>query len=139
MTVTLVPKEGLRAVWPIVEPMFKRVLDRTPGRFLPVDILVEILKEQRSLWVYYDDETKNIEATFTTKIYDVPLGKICCFEWGAGKNVEEWVHESLDLIEQYARENGCTRLEGHGRRGWKDWLFEHGWKELSTSFEKELT
>lgn len=138
MKVSIVPQEAINDVWLTVEPMIQRALDRAPGRYAAVDVLISLLQGQQALWIAIDEKSKTIEAAFTTKIYDVPLGRVCSFEWIGGERMLEWVHEAIDIVEQYALDFKCTRIEGHGRTGWGEFLKDHGWRKFAVSFEKEI-
>jgi hypothetical protein len=134
--ITMVPREEVQNVWATVAPMLKKALDRAPGRYAPEDIFIALLKGHQTLWVYADGE---IKAAWTTRVYDVPLGRVMAFEWIGGEEVNEWVEEAISIGERYAKDMGCTRIEGHGREGWFRFLQRQGWQRLASSFEKELT
>jgi hypothetical protein len=42
-------------------------------------------------------------------------------------------------MERYARDNGCTHIEGYGRKAWGRWLQKYGWKPAYIAYKMELT
>lgn len=139
MILTLVPDEQVNAIWRTVEPLIQSALDTAPGRYEPVDILVSILKNEKVLWVAFEEESKEIVAACVTYIYNVPLGRVMQIEWVAGSNMAEWQDHIDSTMEEYAKDFGCTKIECHGRDGWWPLLKNSGWHKASVSFEKDLT
>jgi hypothetical protein len=41
-------------------------------------------------------------------------------------------------MEAYARDNGCTHLEGYGRKAWGRWLQKYGWEPEYIAYRMEL-
>lgn len=68
-----------------------------------------------------------------TEVY----GETCAVPYVAGVGMADWL-DLISVIEQWARENGCTRLEGNGRDGWARALKRHGWRVISTTVAKDL-
>jgi hypothetical protein len=50
----------------------------------------------------------------------------------------DWVDDAIDIIERYAKECGCNKVEGHGRMGWSKFVKNHDWKFLAISHEKDI-
>jgi hypothetical protein len=88
------------------------------------------------LWIAFEET--DIVAAWTTRMYAVPLGKIFSFEWIGGDRMPEWVHRAIELGESMAKDEKCTRIEGHGRDGWGAFLKDHGWRKFASSFEREI-
>jgi hypothetical protein len=45
----------------------------------------------------------------------------------------------LDAIESWAKSEGCTRLQGDGRKGWVKALQNIGWRPVSVQVEKGIS
>jgi hypothetical protein len=59
-----------------------------------------------------------------------------CLEHTAGKNMQEWVENGIDLIIKFAKDNECDGIEGIGRHGQWNWVKKKkGWKRPATFYE----
>ena len=58
-----------------------------------------------------------------------------------GEDLEGWHENVLVLLEQYARDHGCSGMELIGRAGWKKFLQKNGWSATylvcERNFDKE--
>ena len=59
-------------------------------------------------------------------------------DWIAGERMAEWLPMAQETIERYARDNGCTHLEGYGRKAWGRALQKFGWKPDYIAYKMEL-
>ena len=83
-------------------------------------------------------DDSDIIAACTTRIYDTPQSRVLIAEWLGGERLAEWLDDALVIIEQFARDQGCTKIEGSGRKGWERMLTSKGWRYLATTYEKDL-
>lgn len=101
----------------------------------PVDIYALLLRRQLQLWVVRcGAETR---ACGVTRIEDYPRARVCGMLLVAGKEMDSWLHFDKD-IEAWAREQGCTAMEGPGRRGWERVAAPLGWQPVWTVYRKML-
>jgi hypothetical protein len=63
-------------------------------------------------------------STIVTELLDFPLMRVCRI-WLAGGDRSELVEQMLPQVEEWARQNGCSRVEIVGRQGWKRVLPEY--------------
>lgn len=61
----------------------------------------------------------DLSGFFISKIAEVPQGKMLYGGWVGGKNVYEWIDESMDKLEERARDNDCMAISFVGRKGWR--------------------
>lgn len=93
------------------------------------------LDRSAQLWLI-DDQAQVVGAGIT-EIYDTPKGMTCGVPILAA--TEFAVLEALfDTVEQWARAEGCVRLEGFGRQGWVRALKTAGWRPIATVIEKDI-
>ena len=135
--ITIVPTEYVHLEWNKVAPLIQKAIDITPGRIAASDIYIMLLAGEILLWEITDKDNKVI-AALTSKVFDLPRGRICCAEWCGGSDMEDWIDELIVKIESYAKDMGCTIIEAHGRQGWKKKLEPHGWRQFQVSYEKHL-
>ena len=136
LEIALVPAHHVHIMWPQVAALLEEAMARAPGRFSGGDLAMLLLEGRQQLWVVRDGETP--VAAFTTRIYEVPQSRVFAIEWVGGVRLEEWIDEAIQILEQFARDSGCQKIEGHGRKGWEKILSRHGWHWLAVSFEKDL-
>lgn len=138
MKVSLVPVEHLGRVWIEVAPLIQRAVSRVSDRYELEDVFELIASGIHTLWIVFDENTKDVHCAFVTTVHDLPKCRVLFFEYGGGDGVDDWIDVALPVLEKYAMDIGCSKIEGHGRRGWKPRLVDRGWKETFTAFEKNL-
>lgn len=68
----------------------------------------------------------DLSGFFVSRIVQAPQGKMLYGAWVGGKNVFEWIDESMDKLEERAREFECIAISFVGRKGWRKVAnFEH--------------
>ena len=134
--VTLIPREHVKSMWGKVSGLIEKAIAHSPGRYDIVDLYERSLKNELVLWIAFDDT--GIKAAWFTRAYTVPLGLVMSIEWLGGEDIDQWEEKAISIVESYARDNGCTRLEMTGREGWKPFAVKHGFSKLAVVYEKEL-
>ncbi len=133
-----VPIAHVEALWPQVKPFIVRVLDRDEvGRYRPVDVLRSILDGTTRLWVSWNPDEKAVEAAVVTEIIQFPRVKELRIWIVGGNNMRAWVYEMRDMIEAFARSEGCVVMVGGLRPGWLR-IGGPGWVKTGISYEKVL-
>ena len=136
--VSLIPSTRIHLIWPKVVGYLQEAIDVAPGRWDTMDYFLMLSRGQRSLFIVVDTEEEDIISAFTCNIYDTAKSKICAVEYVGGSRLEEWLQEALNIIEKYARQFGCNKIEGHGRKGWEKYLTKYNWKFVAWTLEKDL-
>ena len=85
------------------------------GIYTPDDFLVDIRNRERQLWIVADGE--NVKCVLLTAIADDRL-KTCLVTHLAGESHREWLN-LLGAVEEWARAEGCQRIEAKTRPGWE--------------------
>lgn len=136
MIVRITPDWAVK-LWPIVEPMLAPAVAETLGCFETADILHGILNGNIQLWVAADADQKTIYAAMTTQIHTYPRRKSLRVEFIGGTRLRAWAKDFCKALDDFARENSITLMEGAFRRGWvRMWP---GSREHGVSLVKELT
>lgn len=132
-----VPIPHLRLVWPLACPHLMRALDREgSGRYLPEDILRALLDAKARLWVAWNVRESTIDAAVVTETIDFPRKRELRIWLVGGRNMRGWVKAAEEMIEAFARAEGCAFLTGSMRRGWL--RVGTGFRETGITFEKAL-
>ena len=137
LQITVVPAAVLDVVWAKAAEMLGKALKTTRPRYNLDSLRAELDRGVLVLWLVLDG-TEPV-AAFTTRIADYPESRGLCMDWIGGARMAEWLPLAQPLMEQYARDNGCTHLEGYGRRAWGRWLQKYGWEPEYIAYRMELT
>jgi len=132
-----VPTAVLDVVWPDAKELLGMAVDATHGVYDIESIWQGLITGEYALWVVLDDGTPI--AALTTRICQYPNGRGLALDWIGGKRMAEWLPMVHGVMSDYGRENGCTHLEGYGRKAWGRWLEKYGWKPIYTAYKMELT
>ena len=102
-------KWQVEGIWEYVEPFIKTGLER--GSVFTLEQIREgLLTSNFQLWVWQKHE---ILAVLVTAVID----KACVLLCSAGTEMREW-SQHIDLVEDWAKSNGCERIRVQGRKGW---------------------
>lgn len=140
MIVTLIPRDEIQFVWPLVEPFLKKSVARTKGRVEVEDIFIDLLKGKQTLWVGFEkDITKDIKWCSTISVFNYPSGvRIACMQHLSGNGFFEWVEEGFSILKEYAREQQCERFEMFGRKGFEETIKKLGGRTLTYQYDFDL-
>lgn len=131
MMVRQVPVPFLNLVWPHVAPWIaERVVARSNGEFSLEGIAERLLTGEWQLWVVFDGSYRAVLATELTK------EGIARVHFATGRGAEDWKH-LIGEIEEWARDNGSSRLRMYARKGWAKHLPD--FKMTHVVLEKDLT
>lgn len=123
-------------VWPVVLPMLRKAFERCEGDYTEEDIYAGLLNREYQLWIYWHDLT--IVAACVTCVVVYPQRKVCCFMLIGGKGLKFWKQSAQEGITTWAKEKGCTVLEGYDTRSWLRVLIKYGWRGVWLVIRKEI-
>lgn len=109
--------------WPEVEPLLARALARSLDELTPFDVMRACRCGDMQLWAAFVDG--RVTAVCVTEVgRDVLLLRAL-----AGEGIGDWRGVGTQLMRDFARSHGCTRLRLIGRPGWKrklrgDWRLQ---------------
>jgi len=112
--------------WPLIAPQVRRALMAGEGSYNERDVLMACLSGHWQLW-RFGEQGGETEAICITETVQFPRQRKLVVRYAAGseRHFTEW----LDLVEQYARDQGCQVIEAYSRRGWikklPDWHCRH--------------
>ena len=137
MQLIAIPADHLTTIWAMVAPFAEKIAARFPDEW-PVAIIAEAAAAQDlQLWLVWDDTAKKPLGCVGTRIIVKPSGKrILDIAWMAGDERKRWMR-LLEILEDYARAEGCAAVSFVGRRGWAPDLPDYRVKRLA-AYEKEL-
>lgn len=115
MTLRVVPTGEVLDLWPAVDSQVAEALgDEAP--YAPRDILMMVLTEQATLWVWEKDGRP--AASMVTMIRRYPLKTVLLIYALGGADMIGWMDEFPKFV-AWARERGVTHIDLLARRrGW---------------------
>ena len=73
------------------------------------------------MWLAWSD---HVEAAATTILTEADTSRACVLTACGGRNMKRWL-PLLEIIEAYAKAEGCDRLRVFGRKGWQRMLEDY--------------
>ena len=111
----------------------------TAGRSNVDDLVRLFLIGQYSLWVIYDaDAHGKLFGFFAVEIKAYPQRRMLCVQHCVidPHHLDKLRVRMDELLEQYAKDNGCTGIEFVGRPGWKKYTKTHGYHSQSVTYQR---
>lgn len=136
MIFTAVPTEVVEIVWKDVKPLLDKAVNTSKGKFSIEDIYEYLLNGYYSLWIVM--ENKKVIAAITTRIVEYPASKGMAMDWIGGENINKWLPVAQKQISEFAKECGCSHLEGFGRKAWQRVLKKFNWEPEYIAYRMEL-
>lgn len=131
--VYLVPPHEIQAHWPLALPFVKRSLEYQSDHD-DVSVYRNLIAGEMRLWLVYEPGA-NVKAAVITRNVNFPLTRVCLIFGLGGNDMEEWIHFLPEVVEPWAKSQGCNFIELRGRDGWERLL---GWRKTSVVLRKEL-
>ena len=120
--------------WVYVKPFVDRAMQRSTTE-TTVQVYESLKAKAARLWLSVKDG--KIQSICIVQINDKPLNRICSIWICTGSSRKEWM-EFHNIIEAWAKENGCTRMRHEARKGWARELEKYGYSTSHVIIEKEI-
>lgn len=116
--------------WRVLEPVWKMSLDRP-------NILAQLKSRDAQMWVVYDGP--RLIAGIVTRLNRVGTsGDLRCRVWlVGGSRMSEWAGDFIPKLKVWARSEGCSHIDGAGRKGWARIMARLGFTKVGP--EDDLT
>ena len=114
--VPLTPNE-VPHVWDKVKPLINKALKHSMGEQTPHDILIKLIKQENILFIGV--EAQEIMLALVGEIIIYPQKRvfhITTWSTKTGHDYEQWM-QHWDVIEDFARLQGCTLISAWTRKG----------------------
>lgn len=121
-----VPHNAVLDVWDASRKLIQRAID-VRGEHTLKEVKHSLLERDRQLWLGLEDGVRAILVTQVKK-------PVCYVELCAGEGMK--CLQFLKVVEQWAREVGCVKMDIKGRKGWKRVLKDY--TEINDTLEKDL-
>lgn len=135
-----IPAEYIDDVWEDCKKYVEMGNNKSQEEMDVHDIYFFLKEKEMQLWVIFDkDNGKEIKAVITTQILNYPQKKVCRIVTLGGKQMDTWVAETLEILEEWSQEQDCDAMETVCRKGFVKKLKNFGYEQTYTIVGKELT
>ncbi len=135
-----IPAEYIDDVWDDCAQYVQMGNNKSQDEMDVSDIYFFLKEKEMQLWVVFDkDNDKEIKAVVTTQILNYPQKKVCRIVTLGGNKMDEWVAQTLDILESWSQEQECDAMETVCRKGFIKKLKDFGYEQTYTILGKELT
>ena len=139
MICTAVPREAIDIVWPDVINMLNKAVETSKGKYHINDIYEDLTKGFYNLWLIIDDNGEDkVIAALTTRLIKYPNRSAMAMDWVGGKRMVEWLPIAMEKLTSFAKDCGCSHLEGYGRKAWIKVLKRYNWKPEYIAYRMEI-
>ena len=139
MICTAVPREAIDIVWNDISNMLNKAIQTSGGKYHIDDIYHHLHEGYYNLWLIIDNESdKKVIAAITTRIIEYPNRKAMAMDWIGGKRMMEWLPIAMDRLTEFAKDCGCSHLEGYGRKAWSKILKKYNWNPEYIAYRMEI-
>jgi len=134
-----IPQKLVEKVWIKVEPDVKSALERSGQYANSNHIKQHCLKNEMQLWILWNKENKDKKyyGVVITEVIQRPLIKVLNIRIMVGNNRENWQHY-ISIIEDFAKQNGCDKMELIARPGWERVLKQFNYTKSHVVLDKNL-
>lgn len=129
-TVQAIGARDIDTAWPMINQEVARILRYAPD-FSLADVYFGLKECSFQCWLVMLD--REIVGVCITEVLERTNNKICNIFGLAGKAFKEWEH-TLAVLEDWAREIGCTVIRAQVRKGLKP----EGFRQTHVVIEREL-
>ena len=137
-TAVLIPTENVKEAEPFVLESIEKALKYSGNHFIVEDIYNDLLDGKMQLWVLWNlNKKQNFQGCGVTKILQRTNSKALNIFIVTGRNRKQW-QDKMPLVEDWAKQNGCTHIETYARPGWSRLLKEQDYKITHYLLEKKL-
>lgn len=135
-----IPAEDVNEAWHHVEGDIKSALERS-GNYANTNHFKNWLKQGiAQLWILWDkdvDIKEKYHGVVITELIHRPLIKVCNIRIMVGKDRQKWQHH-IKIIEEFAKSNGCDKMELIARPGWEKVLHQYNYYKSHVVLDKYL-
>jgi len=137
MYVSGIPSSQITEVWDNCKKYIEMGNNKSKQEMTIDDIYERLLKAEMQLWLVFNEDAK-IKSVLTTEVVIYPRMKTCRIVTLGGRELDIWVEQFLDVLEEWAIENDCVAMETACRRGFIKKLEKFGYEHTYTILTKEL-
>jgi hypothetical protein len=137
-TAVLIPTENVKEAEPFVLESIEKALKYSGNHYNLKDVMDLIYDNKAQLWILWNEDKKDkYQGCIVSKVITRPNTKSLNIFIVTGKNRKLW-QDKIEIIEKWAKQQGCTHLETYARPGWSRILKQHNYKVTHYLLERKL-
>ena len=134
----LIPTDKIKDVENFVSDSIKKALKFSGNHYNLDDVLKQLYEGKAQLWILWNDKRKTkYQGCIVSKILERPNTKSLNLFIVTGQDRKLW-QDKINILEDYAKQQGCSHLETYARPGWSRILKKHNYKTTHYLLEKKL-
>ena len=134
----LIPTDKIKDVENFVSDSIEKALKFSGNHYNLDDVLKQLYEGKAQLWILWNDKRKTkYQGCIVSKILERPNTKSLNLFIVTGQDRKLW-QDKINILEDYAKEQGCSHLETYARPGWSRILKKHNYKTTHYLLEKKL-
>lgn len=131
----MVPPDMVAESRPVVYKWLVAAVERNGGQESAYDVMVACESRVAQMWLAIVD--RKPVGVVVTEALKYSRRKILQVSYLGGECLDAWLDEQ-SVLEDFARENGCSALRMRGRDGWQRKLANKGWRKTAVELEMPL-
>lgn len=135
-TVTYIPADKVKLVWPNVEGLVTRSLRGIEDEVDADAILAGLIDRKLMLLIAHDAEVEKGVLILSHK--KTPNSSFIEIDLVGGYDMAEWMTTAVNVVKVLAKAFGVTKVKALGRKGWHKHAAVTGFKPKRTLFEMEI-
>ena len=134
----LIPTDKIKEVENFVTDSIDKALKFSGNHYNLDDVLKQLYDGTAQLWILWNEKKKTkYQGCIVSKILERPNSKSLNLFIVTGQDRKLW-QDKINILEDYAKEQGCIHLETYARPGWSRILKKHNYKTTHYLLEKKL-
>ena len=137
MYVSGIPSSKVNDVWDRCKKFIEMGNNKSQQEMNVDDIYEKLLTTDMQLWMVFSEDAE-IVSVLTTEVVLYPRMKTCRIVTLGGKDMDDWVEQFLEVLEEWALDNNCVAMETACRKGFIKKLEKYGYEYTYTILTKKL-
>ena len=134
----LIPTDKIKEVEQFVTDSIDKALKFSGNHYNLDDVLKQLYDGTAQLWILWNEKKKTkYQGCIVSKILERPNSKSLNLFIVTGQDRKLW-QDKITVLEDFAKQEGCSHLETYARPGWSRILKKHNYKTTHYLLEKKL-
>tara|TARA_R100001224_G_scaffold111688_1_gene92296 strand:+ start:218 stop:643 length:426 start_codon:yes stop_codon:yes gene_type:complete len=134
----IIPTDKIKEVENFVTDSIDKALKFSGNHYNLDDVLKQLYDGTAQLWILWNEKKKTkYQGCIVSKILERPNSKSLNLFIVTGQDRKLW-QDKITILEDFAKQEGCSHLETYARPGWSRILKKHNYKTTHYLLEKKL-
>ena len=134
----IIPTDKIKEVENFVTDSIDKALKFSGNHYNLDDVLKQLYDGTAQLWILWNEKKKTkYQGCIVSKILERPNSKSLNLFIVTGQDRKLW-QDKITVLEDFAKQEGCSHLETYARPGWSRILKKHNYKITHYLLEKKL-